>query len=129
MKPVRSRARSLGLFAISSQIVVMVAGLLAVCCSDGMPMHHDASAMDACTMQHHSGDHATRGGRPTSDRDGPTIGCSMSSVTFVPLLGSIGVLPEATAGPALTDAGDVAPAATHSALRLTAVPLPPPPRA
>jgi len=123
--------RSLGLLTISVQVAVMVAGVLAVCCSERMAMEHAGMAMDACSMKHHGGGadgHEAHGGQPASDCDGPTIGCSMSDVAFFPLLVSIGVLPEAVAGPTLMSAGDITPAAPLSALRLAAVPLSPPPR-
>ena len=128
MESIRIHARVLALFAICSQIAVMVTGLLAVCCSDEMPMHHAASAMDACSMQHHTDDHAAHGGQPPSACNGPTIGCSTSDVTFFPLLGSVGVLPAANARPVLMEAGNATPTAPSSALRLAAVPLTPPPR-
>lgn len=71
--------------------------------------------------------HAEKHG--THECDCPTIGCAQTDAGFMALFGAVGIPVDATDMAVPFDAGDAAPVATPSAIRLAPVPLLPPPRA
>lgn len=128
MQLIRNRARLIAAIALTWHVLAVAAVSGALSCHSSPASEH--AGMENCPL-HDSAPacplHGDKHG--THECDCPTIGCSQTDISFMALFGSVGILNAAPAVAVPLDAGDAAPVAARSAVRLAPVPLSPPPRA
>ncbi len=139
MRFMRNRAGLIAAMVLTWHIGAMAAVSTAICGDDrpggGMAMDHAAigghEGMVDCPLQRSSTPvcpkHSDKHG--SHDCDCPTLGCSQTDTSFMALFGAIGILASVADILSPLEAGEAAPAATSSTLRLAPHPLSPPPRA